>query len=165
MTLSRWEVSGQAGGARKGSRTRWLTLGLTSAATNFIATHGDDEVYKKHARSLDLIISTTNDDAMPLAQYLSLLRPGGQFVMVGAPEKPFTVSPFTLIGGNASMAGSLIGAPSTIQEMLELAAKQDIHPWIEKRDLEDVNQAVVDMHASKARYRYVLVNQKNGGQL
>lgn len=29
----------------------------------------------------------------------------------------------------------------------------------------DANQAVVDMHNSKARYRYVLVNTANGGKL
>lgn len=33
-----------------------------------------------------------------------------------------------------------------INEMLELASKQDIKPWVTKRPLEDANQAVVDMH-------------------
>jgi alcohol dehydrogenase (NADP+) len=49
--------------------------------------------------------------------------------------------------------------------MLELAAKQKIHPWIIKRPMKEVNQAVPDMHAGKARYRYVLVNEDNGGKL
>lgn len=110
-------------------------------ATRFIATHGGDEAFKPYARSLDLIISTTNDDNMPLSQYLSLLRPGGQLVIVGAPEKPFKeIYAFPFIAGNVSMGGSLIGSPSMIKDMLELAAKQKIVPWIEKRDLEDVNQ-------------------------
>lgn len=63
------------------------------------------------------------------------------------------------------MCGSAIGSPKVIREMLDLAAKQDIKGWIIKRPMDDVNQAVVDMHASKARYRYVLVNEKNGGKL
>lgn len=33
-----------------------------------------------------------------------------------------------------------------INEMLELASKENIKPWIIKRPLEDANQAVVDMH-------------------
>jgi D-arabinose 1-dehydrogenase-like Zn-dependent alcohol dehydrogenase len=49
--------------------------------------------------------------------------------------------------------------------MLELAAQQEIHPWIIKRPMNEVNQAVPDMHAGKARYRYVLVNEENGGKL
>lgn len=59
--------------------------------------------------------------------------------------------------------GSAIGSPSLIQSMLNLAAKQKIEPWIIKRKMDDVNQVVVDMAASKARYRYVLVNEENGG--
>ncbi|GAA5890530.1 hypothetical protein JCM6882_002951 [Rhodosporidiobolus microsporus] len=133
----------------------------------FIATHsGKEDDFKPYARSLDLIIATTNDRKMPLDGYLSLLRPGGQFVLVGAPEEPLpTLTPFGLIMGNVSIGGSLIGSPATINEMLELAAKQDVKSWIQKRPIEETNQTVVDMHNSKARYRYVLVNQKNGGQL
>jgi D-arabinose 1-dehydrogenase-like Zn-dependent alcohol dehydrogenase len=37
--------------------------------------------------------------------------------------------------------------------MLQFAAEKKVEPWIVKRPLKDVNQAVVDMHASKARYR------------
>ncbi|GAA5828574.1 hypothetical protein JCM11251_000859 [Rhodosporidiobolus azoricus] len=133
----------------------------------FIATHsGKEDDFKPYARSLDLIIATTNDEKMPLEGYMSLIRPGGHFILVGAPEKPLpTISPFQLIMHNVAIGGSAIGSPATIKEMLALAAKQDVKSWIQKRPMEDTNQAVVDMHASKARYRYVLVNTKNGGQL
>jgi len=136
-------------------------------ATRFIATHsGKDDDFAPYKRSLDLIICTTNDKDMPLLGYLSLLRPGGNLILVGAPEKPFPPVPaFPFIMGNVHLGGSAIGSPKMINEMLELASKQDIKPWVTKRPLEDANQAVVDMHNSKARYRYVLVNQKNGGKL
>jgi len=39
--------------------------------------------------------------------------------------------------------------------MLDLAAEKGVKPWITKRPLEDVNKAVPDMEAGKARYRYV----------
>jgi len=83
---------------------------LKLGASNFIATHsGGDEDFKPHARSLDLIICTTNDPEMPLGGYLSLLRPDGRMVIVGAPEKNLPVlSPFQLIGGNVSLGGSMI---------------------------------------------------------
>lgn len=58
-------------------------------AKNFIATHGDDDVFKKNKRTLDLLICTTNDSSMPLQGYLSLLRPGGVLCFVGLPEHVF----------------------------------------------------------------------------
>lgn len=45
--------------------------------------------------------------------------------------------------------------------MLQLAADKNIKPWIETRPLKDANNAVLDMVAGKARYRYVLVNEKH----
>lgn len=44
--------------------------------------------------------------------------------------------------------------------MLKVAAETKVHPWINERPLKDANQVVVDMEAGKARYRYVLVNEK-----
>lgn len=136
-------------------------------ATNFIATHkGGEEDFKPYAKSLDLIICTTNDVKMPLAGYLSLLKVHGHLVLVGIPEAPLPQIPaVSFIAANAHLTGSAIGGPAVISEMLELAAKQTIHPWIEKRSLDRANETVVDMHNSKARYRYVLVNEKNGGEL
>lgn len=49
--------------------------------------------------------------------------------------------------------------------MLALAAKQQVEPWIQKRSLKDVNQVIPKMHAGDVRYRYVLVNEENGGKL
>jgi alcohol dehydrogenase (NADP+) len=49
--------------------------------------------------------------------------------------------------------------------MLNDAAKLDIKPWIQKYSMKDANQAVVDMDNSKAKYRFVLVNESNGGKL
>ncbi|GJN94742.1 hypothetical protein Rhopal_007834-T1 [Rhodotorula paludigena] len=136
-------------------------------ATRFIATHsGKEDDFKPYKRSLDLIVCTTNDVNMPILGYLSLLRPGGNLILVGAPEKPLPSLPaFPFLMNNVHIGGSAIGSPTIIKEMLELAAKQNIKSWIEKRPLEDANQAVVDMHNSKARYRYVLVNTANGGKL
>ena len=49
--------------------------------------------------------------------------------------------------------------------MLEFAAKHNIHPVIQERPMTDANQAIVDMDAGKARYRYVLVNEKHVAEL
>lgn len=48
-------------------------------ATRFIATHsGKEDDFKPYARSLDLIIATTNDSKMPIQGYLSEWRPSMQ---------------------------------------------------------------------------------------
>ncbi|GAA5981839.1 hypothetical protein JCM5350_005743 [Sporobolomyces pararoseus] len=134
-------------------------------ADRFIATgSGSEDNFKPYARSLDLIICTANNSTdFPLVGYLSLLKPFGKFIVVGAPEENLPELPaFPLIMGSISIGGSAIGSPSNIKSMLEFCAEKKIEPWIVKRPMKEVNQAVVDMHASKARYRYVLVNEENG---
>lgn len=49
--------------------------------------------------------------------------------------------------------------------MLKFAADKGIKPWIKKWEMDQVNEAVPDMHTNGARYRHVLVNTKNGGQM
>lgn len=44
------------------------------------------------------------------------------------------------------------------REMLALAAAKNIRPWIEVRPMSDASQAVKDMDAGKAHFRYVLEN-------
>ncbi|KAK7527881.1 chaperonin 10-like protein [Phyllosticta citriasiana] len=134
-------------------------------ADGFIATDEDKDWAKTNANSLDLIVSTVSSPKLPLMGYLSLLRRKGVFIQVGAPEDalpPFNA--FALIAKGCKIGGSIIGPPAEIQEMLELAAEKKIKPWIQERPLDDANQAVVDMENGKARYRYVLVNQKVAGK-
>ncbi|SGY39878.1 BQ5605_C003g02289 [Microbotryum silenes-dioicae] len=136
-------------------------------ASRFIESgDGSDKNFAPYKRSLDLIVATTNDDKMPILGYLSLLRPGGNLILVGAPEKPLPPLPaFPLILSNVHIGGSAIGSPNKIAEMLELAATQKIHPWIVKRPLDSVNETIPEMVNKGARYRFVLVNEENGGKL
>src|SRR5258707_5866942 len=89
---------------------------------------------------------------MPLEGYFSLLRPSGTIVckslptrivrmayltchlsVLGAPEDPMPpISIFTLIFTNIHITGSAIASPQVINEMLEIAAKHNVRPWIQK---------------------------------
>lgn len=71
------------------------------------------------------------------------------------------VNAFTLINGGIKLGGSAIGSPGDIKEMLQLAVEKQIKPWVETRPLAEANKAIVDMEQGKARYRYVLVNEKH----
>lgn len=98
---------------------------------------------------------------MPLPGYFQLLRTNGTFIQLGAPEDgPLSIPAFAVIGKRAKFGGSLIGSPREIREMLEVAAEKNVHSWIQERPMKDANQAVLDMDAGKARYRYVLVNEQ-----
>ncbi|KAF5589460.1 alcohol dehydrogenase superfamily zinc-type [Fusarium pseudocircinatum] len=139
---------------REDKRQDTLELG----ADDYVATAENEGWDASHARSLDLIINTISIANMPLQKYLGLLALGGTFVQIGAPEEPLSLPAFSLIRTRACMTGSVIGSPSEIREMLQLASDQKIKPWIETRPMGDANQAVQDMADGKARYRYVLVN-------
>ncbi|WVQ69184.1 uncharacterized protein L199_007400 [Kwoniella botswanensis] len=137
-------------------------------AKHFLIT-GDDEAkaFKGHERSLDLIICTSNAPDMNMPAYLSLLRPGGNFIFVGIPEggQVPTIPLFAMVMGNVHIGGSLIASPQTLKDMLQLVADKKVKPWIQKWSMDKVNEAVPSMIAGNARYRYVLVNEKNGGKL
>lgn len=98
---------------------------------------------------------------MPIGSYINLLRTSGTFVQLGAPEDGnLDIPTFALLMKRAKFGGSLVGSPSEIREMLQLAVEKKVKSWIQERPMKDANQAVVDMEAGKARYCYVLVNDQ-----
>ncbi|KIW18351.1 hypothetical protein PV08_02639 [Exophiala spinifera] len=135
---------------------------LKMGADDFIATDEDEDWATKHAGTLDIIVSTVSSPKMPLQQYLQLLRLQGKFVQVGAPEDVVPpINMFALISKRVSIAGSLIGSPQEIKDMLKLFVEKGVHTWNNNVPMKDANKVVVDMDAGKARYRYVLVNESN----
>ncbi|KAF2716130.1 GroES-like protein [Polychaeton citri CBS 116435] len=132
---------------------------LKMGADDYIATDDDLNWAQIHARSLDLIVCTVSSAKMPLMSYLQLLRTEGTFIQIGEPEEELPrLSVFAFIAKGCKMGGSMIGSPSDITEMLEFAAEKKVKPWIVKRPMREANQAIVDLKAGNARYRYTLVN-------
>jgi alcohol dehydrogenase (NADP+) len=133
---------------------------LKLGADKYIATGEDKDWASENARTLDLIVCTVSSEKMPMTEYLSLLKVGGVFIQVGAPDGGNLppINAFTLIANQIKVGGSLIGSPAEINEMLQLAADQKIKPWIEVRPMKDANQVIVDFEKGLPRYRYVLEN-------
>lgn len=144
---------------KKDKRDEVLKIG----ADEYIATDDDEGWEKKNRRTLDIIISTVSSPNMPLSKYLSLMKVGGTYVQVGAPDKGEfpSINIFSLLWSKVKITGSAIGSPSEISEMLQLAVDKNVRPWVEVRPMKDANRAIVDMDQGKARYRYVLVNEKS----
>ncbi|KAJ5876203.1 Polyketide synthase enoylreductase [Penicillium soppii] len=134
-------------------------------ADGFIAT-GEKGWAKKNSRTLDVILCTVSAHDMPFAEYLRLLKRDGTFVQVGAPEDALPpLMAWSLIQKSVKVTGSNIGSPADIRDMLRVAAEKRVLPWVERRDMRDVNAALGDMHDGKARYRYVLENGPDQAKL
>jgi uncharacterized zinc-type alcohol dehydrogenase-like protein len=128
--------------------------GLKLGADHFYAT-SDPKTFEELAGSFDLIVSTVSAP-LDMDAYLSLLKVGGAFVNVGAPEEPNSINMFSLIGGNKTLAGSMIGGIAETQEMLDFCARHGLGAEIELIRADEINEAYERVLASDVRYRFVI---------
>lgn len=143
--------------SRRGSKREEV---LAMGADEYIATEDDKDWSTTHNNKFDLLISTVSAPDPRLSQYLWLLKRDGVFVQVGNPgEAGLSMSVWPIFMRRLTVTGSIIGSPSEMKELLQLAADKKMRFWVETRDMTEANQAILDMKAGKARYRYVLVNQ------
>ncbi|KAK4690035.1 hypothetical protein P7C73_g10, partial [Tremellales sp. Uapishka_1] len=127
-------------------------------AVGFVATKDPKAAVEQYKGFFDIILCTSFQDDMPLESlYLAMIKPRGNMIIVGLPETGFPgLSSFALLG--KSITGSLIGSPAELEEMFDVAVKHNVKTMVETRPMSEATQAVQDMEAGKARYRYVLVN-------
>jgi uncharacterized zinc-type alcohol dehydrogenase-like protein len=95
--------------------------------------------------------------------YMQLLKPRRAFCLVGLPavDQPVKFKPFSIVAGEKSIVGSMIGGTVSMKEMLEFSAKHKCLPKIEVIDFKDANKGFEIIRANAARYRVVL---KIGGE-
>jgi uncharacterized zinc-type alcohol dehydrogenase-like protein len=115
----------------------------------------DTAAIRALAGKLDLLLVTVNV-SLDWPAMMATLAPKGRMHVVGAVLKPIPVMAFDLIGGQKSVSGSPTGAPVTISDMLDFAARHKIAPLVEHFPLTKVNDALAHLAAGKARYRIVL---------
>ena len=111
----------------------------------------------KHAGSFDFIldcVSAKHDiDAL-----LGQLRLNGTLCLVGIPDEPLSVQPFSIIANRRSLAGSAIGGMKETQEMLDYCAEKNIVADVEVIGYDQVNQAYDRVVKGDVKYRFVLDN-------
>ena len=115
----------------------------------------DAEAMAAHAGTFDFILDTIAAEH-DIDAYLALLARDGTLTLVGAPEKPLTVSAFSLLMGRRNLSGSLIGGIAETQEMLDFCGKHDITADIEVIPVSGVNEAYERLLRSDVKYRFVL---------
>ncbi|EUC60878.1 Zn-dependent alcohol dehydrogenase family protein [Rhizoctonia solani AG-3 Rhs1AP] len=130
---------------------------LKMGADHFVVSQDKDKFTRLRGK-LDLIISTVDVvDSFPLADYLKLLVIQGTLINVGAPDTKLPqISAFDLLSNGCKIGGSAIGTKKEAIEMLELAVKANVKPWIDVLPMSKVTEAVQSMKAGNARYRFVL---------
>ncbi|MGW0817503.1 NAD(P)-dependent alcohol dehydrogenase [Streptomyces viridiviolaceus] len=128
--------------------------GLKLGADHYYAT-SDPKTFEELAGTFDLILSTVSAP-LDFGAYLGLLKTGGALVNVGAPEEPISLNLFSLIGGNKTLAGSMIGGIAETQEMLDFCAGHGIGAEIELIGAAEINEAYERVLSSDVRYRFVI---------
>lgn len=126
-----------------------------SFGAHHVVNSRKDEDLKRIAGTLDMVLVTVN---VPLnwPAIMGTLRPKGRLHVVGAVLEPIPVTAFPIIMGQNSVSGSPNGAPLTMTEMLEFAARHNITPQTEHFPISRVNDAMQHLIDGKARYRIVL---------
>lgn len=128
---------------------------MRMGANNFAVTK-DPQIFKKYANYFDLIINTVSSAEVNVQDYFNLLKLDATLVSLGAPDKPYSISPFPLILMRRNYAGSVIGSIKETQEMLDFCAKHKIIPEIEVVTPGQVNEAYARVLKSDVRYRFVI---------
>jgi uncharacterized zinc-type alcohol dehydrogenase-like protein len=110
---------------------------------------------ERHLLSFDFILDTVSaqHDMNP---YLALLKRDATLTMVGGPEHPPAVEPFSLIFKRRQYAGSLIGGIPETQEMLDFCAQRGITSDVEIIPIQKINEAYERMLRSDVKYRFVI---------
>jgi uncharacterized zinc-type alcohol dehydrogenase-like protein len=119
------------------------------------ALTSDRGTLQKLAGRFDVIIDTVSAPH-DLNAYLAALRVGGTLVLVGVPPEAAPVHAFSLIGGNRSLTGSLIGGIAETQEMLDFCAAHRITSDVEVIPIQKINEAYERMLRNDVRYRFVV---------
>ena len=115
----------------------------------------DKKQMEGHSETFDLILDTVSADHN-INTYLALVKRSGNLVLVGAPEKPLSVEPFSLIFKRRQLAGSLIGGIKETQEMLDFCGKNNIVCDIEIIRMDQINEAYERILKSDVKYRFVI---------
>jgi uncharacterized zinc-type alcohol dehydrogenase-like protein len=115
----------------------------------------DPDAMAKHAGSFDFILDCVSAPHDANA-YLNLLRLDGTLCLVGLPDQPVSVAPFSVVANRRSLAGSGIGGMKETQEMLDFCVEHNIVSDIELIGYDKLPEAYERVIKGDVKYRFVL---------
>jgi uncharacterized zinc-type alcohol dehydrogenase-like protein len=125
---------------------------LRLGADEVVVSRNPDEM-QKHAGSFDFILDCVSAEH-DINAFLNLLKHDGDMTLVGAPEKPLSISAFSLIFGRRRLSGSLIGGIAETQEMLDFCGAHNLTSDVEVIPIQKINEAYERMVRSDVKYRF-----------
>jgi uncharacterized zinc-type alcohol dehydrogenase-like protein len=125
---------------------------LRLGADEVVVSRNANEM-QKHVRSFDFILDAVSADH-DINAYINLLARDGNMTLVGAPEKPLSLTSFGLIFGRRSVSGSLIGGVAETQEMLDFCGTHNITSDVEVIAIQQVNEAYERLLKANVKYRF-----------
>ena len=128
--------------------------GYRLGASRFVLS-SDKSAMRAANNSLDLIINTASS-VTTIDPYMRLLGLDGTMVMVGLPENPLSISPFTLTAARRRLAGTNNGGIPQTQEMLDFCGEHGLGSDVEVIAVQQVNEAWDRVVASDVKYRFVI---------
>ncbi len=115
----------------------------------------DASAMARHASSFDFILDCVSAQH-DINAYLNLLRLDGTLCLVGLPEDPPVVWPFSVVTNRRSLSGSMIGGMKETQEMLDYCAEKKIVSDIELIGYDRLEEAYARVVKGDVKYRFVL---------
>ncbi|PQO36373.1 NAD(P)-dependent alcohol dehydrogenase [Bremerella cremea] len=135
------------------SRTPSKQEDATRLGADEVIISTDANEMAKHVGSFDMILDTVSADH-DVNAYLNLVGRGGNMTLVGVPSKPLAISSLSLIFGNKSLSGSMIGGFAETQEMLDFCGKHNITSDVEVIAIQQINEAYERVLKSDVKYRF-----------
>jgi len=126
-------------------------------ADNFVIT-SEKDFAEKHADQMDLIVVTADvAKGIPIPEMASMMKVNGRIIIVAMPDDPLPeFQSAALASSGVYLGGSHIGNRTEALEMLDIAAKKGVKPWIEQMPMKDAGKAIQSVIDNKVRYRHVL---------
>ncbi len=106
-------------------------------------------------QSFEFLLCTV-DAALDWDLLLTLLKPNGVLCFVSRPPGGISFHPKNLVSTQRVICGSNNATPVGINEMLKLAAKEKVFPWVEEMPMSEINLAIQKLRNNQVRYRIVL---------
>jgi len=120
-----------------------------------VVISSDPDAMAKHKGSFDFLLDCVSAPHN-VDDYMALLKLNGTMCMVGLPEQPPAISPFSLITNRRSLAGSMIGGMPETQQMLDWCADNGVVSEIELTAIDKVNEAYERVVKGDVKYRFVI---------
>ncbi|GAB5586872.1 hypothetical protein Unana1_01772 [Umbelopsis nana] len=125
-------------------------------ATDFVLN--SPEHLAKLVKSLDYLLVCGSGPSTDWGQLLDLLDDHGKLILLDLPEQQLQIPATAIVYRHLSIVGSFVGSNVDLVEMLALASKTGVRPWVETvgNTCEEVNNGIKHLMSGKARYRVVI---------